>query len=512
MSNNVLKKLFLLLTLGFMANVAVAVPLTMDAGDPFVGNPGYFTGFGYGRAIGFRADENFSISTYAIDLSVPLAEAGPDYVIELYSSTDGHTVGALLATSSTFNLVQADGYQDVPFSYDFIAGNYYVLNFSRVDNAYSDLSARLNDEDHLPYDYGILTLIEGFANAYPNPSNATIIHARFDGGTAVDTYSVGGDVSGLTGTGLELQNNGVDTLAIAANGPFAFATELVDTAAYAVTVSTQPTGQTCSVTNDSGTIATADVTDVVVVCVDDVAPTLPEVTIAATTAAASEPSTNGQFSVTSDTAAGVGGLTVNFVVDGASTATSGADYTALSGSVVIAEGSTTATIDVTVIDDAEVEPSESVIVNLSANAAYTLGAPATATMNIADDDVLTYSVGGNLSGLTGAGLELQNNGVDTLAIAADGPFTFATELVDTAAYTVTVSAQPTGQTCGVTNDSGVIAAADVTNVAVACVDDVSPPVVPPTPAAPIPTLSQWALITLSVFLGLMVFSNRKRLF
>jgi hypothetical protein len=39
-----------------------------------------------------------------------------------------------------------------------------------------------------------------------------------------------------------------------------------------------------------------------------------------------------------------------------------------------------------------------------------------------------------------------------------------------------------------------------------------PPEVPPTPATPIPTLSQWALIMLSMFLGLMVIANRKRLF
>ena len=123
---------------------------------------------------------------------------------------------------------------------------------------------------------------------------------------------------------------------------------------------------------------------------------------------------------------------------------------------------------------------------------------------------LAYSVGGTVSGLTGIGLALQNNGADTLPVAADGPFTFLTELGDTTAYAVTVSTQPTGQTCTVTNGSGTIAAADVTDVDVACVDDVV--VVPPTPVIPIPTLSQWALIMLSMFLGLMVFANRRRLF
>ena len=91
---------------------------------------------------------------------------------------------------------------------------------------------------------------------------------------AAPTYSVGGSVTGLTGTGLALQNNGGDTLAVAAAATaFTFSTELLDLAAYDVTVSTQPTGQTCSVTNGSGAIAAADVTDVVVDCVDNVIPT-----------------------------------------------------------------------------------------------------------------------------------------------------------------------------------------------------------------------------------------------
>jgi hypothetical protein len=136
-----------------------------------------------------------------------------------------------------------------------------------------------------------------------------------------------------------------------------------------------------------------------------------------------------------------------------------------------------------------------------------------ATGSITSDLTTTYSVGGTVSGLTGTGLALQNNGGDTLAVAAAATaFTFATELPDLATYAVTVSTQPTGQICSVTNGSGTIATADVADVGVACVDDVVPPVDPPAPAIPIPTLSQWALIMLSMLLGLMVFSNRKRLF
>ena len=80
-------------------------------------------------------------------------------------------------------------------------------------------------------------------------------------------YTVGGSVTGLTGTGLVLQNNGGDNLAVAANGAFIFTTSVGAGSPYSVTVFTQPTGQTCTVTNGSGT-ANADVTNVAVSCVD----------------------------------------------------------------------------------------------------------------------------------------------------------------------------------------------------------------------------------------------------
>jgi len=53
----------------------------------------------------------------------------------------------------------------------------------------------------------------------------------------------------------------------------------------------------------------------------------------------------------------------------------------------------------------------------------------------------TFSVGGTVGGLTGT-VTLQNNGADDLAVAADGPFTFATSVINGGAYDVTVSGQP----------------------------------------------------------------------
>jgi hypothetical protein len=85
----------------------------------------------------------------------------------------------------------------------------------------------------------------------------------------VTTYTIGGTVSGLSGT-LVLQNNGRNNLTRTANGSFAFSTALTNGAAYSVTVSSQPLGQTCTVTNGSGTINAANVTGVQVACAHNV--------------------------------------------------------------------------------------------------------------------------------------------------------------------------------------------------------------------------------------------------
>ncbi len=78
-------------------------------------------------------------------------------------------------------------------------------------------------------------------------------------------YTIGGTVNGLSGTVL-LQNNGRDDLTITTDGVFTFSKAFADGSTYSVTVKTQPDGQTCTVTNSSGTISGVDVTDVSVNC------------------------------------------------------------------------------------------------------------------------------------------------------------------------------------------------------------------------------------------------------
>ena len=56
----------------------------------------------------------------------------------------------------------------------------------------------------------------------------------------------------------------------------------------------------------------------------------------------------------------------------------------------------------------------------------------------------------------------------TLSVTASGSFTFATKVASGAAYNVTVKSGPSGQNCTVSNGSGTVGAANVTNVAVSC--------------------------------------------
>jgi 6-phosphogluconolactonase len=84
----------------------------------------------------------------------------------------------------------------------------------------------------------------------------------------------------------------------------------------------------------------------------------------------------------------------------------------------------------------------------------------------------SYTVGGTVTGLAGSGLVLQNSGGDDLPISASGAFTFATGVPSGTSFAVTVRSSPTSplQVCSVTDGVGTIAAADVKNVDVTCMN------------------------------------------
>ncbi len=87
-------------------------------------------------------------------------------------------------------------------------------------------------------------------------------------GAPAQTYTIGGSVTRLVGSGLVLQDNGGNNLTVTASGSFSFTTALATGATYGVTVLTQPGNptQVCTVTNGSGTVANAAITNVAVNC------------------------------------------------------------------------------------------------------------------------------------------------------------------------------------------------------------------------------------------------------
>lgn len=283
------------------------------------------------------------------------------------------------------------------------------------------------------------TVSNGSGTATANVTNITVNCVD----VAPTTYSIGGSITGLgAGKTVVLQNNGSDDLTRTSNGGFTFATEVNENSNYAVTVKTQPVGQSCEVTNSTG-IATADVSNVQVACTD-----LPKFTIGGT----------------------VYGLTSGTVVlqnnAGNDLSVSSGGSGAFTFSEAIFDGSAYA---VTVKD----QPGGGLSCAVSNGSGTVAGANVTnVTITCSSGP---FSVGGNVSGL-GAGktVKLTLNGGNELTQNADGSFTFPPPLLPSGtAYTVAVSQQPSGQTCSVSNGSDTISG-DVTNVIVVCEDNAVP--------------------------------------
>ena len=248
-------------------------------------------------------------------------------------------------------------------------------------------------------------------------------------GGSTASYSVGGTVSGLSGT-VVLQDNGGDNLSVTANGPFTFATSLASGAAYSVTVKTNPSGQTCTVSNGSGTVGSANVTSVAVSCAN----------VATFTVGGTVSGLSGTV-VLQDNGGDNLSVTANGPFTFATSLASGAAY-----SVTVRTNPSGQTCTVS-------------------NGSGTVGSANVTSVAVSCANVATFTVGGTVSGLSGT-VVLQDNGGDNLSVTANGPFTFATSLASGAAYSVTVGTNPSGQTCTVSNGSGTIGSANVTNVAV----------------------------------------------
>lgn len=270
------------------------------------------------------------------------------------------------------------------------------------------------------------------------------------GGIDTATHTVSVTVTGLRHSynGSTLRNNGGDDLKVFGDGSTSFKTALATGTAYAVTVSSQPTGpdQTCTVTNGSGTIADSDVTNVAIDC-----PFATAYAVGGMVTGLTGTGLDLQYSADNVSLPSIDQLNANgaFVFDANRTsAVTGTVY-----SVSIAHQPT--------------NPAQTcVVVNGS-------GTVANADVNGVSVMCGTHTVSVTVVGQrqhSSKGMTLQNNGGDDLRFFLDGTQTFATALPVGSAYNVTVSAQQHNpdQTCTVANGTGTISSSDVSNVVVNC--------------------------------------------
>lgn len=336
------------------------------------------------------------------------------------------------------------------------------------------------------------------------------------------TQTIAGNVTGLTGTGLQLQLNGAEILPVSGTN-FTFATRITDGQPFNVQVKVQPSSpvQICTPEHNVGIVAGANVTSVSILC-----STVPYsvggyVNALANGASVTLQINGGQNTVrTSDgfflfptpladqTDFDVTVLTQptgqtcsvqngSGVIDGRG---SYATYIQCSSTSYSVSGTVSGLSGgyVTLVTSAgEYAP---VVANgaftlsrkFAAGSAYAVEVfrnpplPAqTCTVtngtgtNISGDvgsvnvicSTTGYTVGGPVTGLTGSGLVLRLNGTsDVVVPVASTSYTFANSVASGGAYSVAVLSQPAGLKCSVTplTATGSVSTANITNVAVTC--------------------------------------------
>lgn len=176
---------------------------------------------------------------------------------------------------------------------------------------------------------------------------------------------------------------------------------------------------------------------------------------------AEDASVNGAFAVSRLADAGTStAVTVYYTVTGS--AVSNSDYVALSGSTLIPSGQLSVTNPVTVIQDLDFnEGNETVILNLIPSAGYTIGAPNSATVNIADGAKSVINVVKTADG--------SEEGPANGTLSFWRPAGLATGVSVTVYFTVDPSSSATAGSDYTTLSSNITLGAGVTNISLSVV-------------------------------------------
>lgn len=238
-------------------------------------------------------------------------------------------------------------------------------------------------------------------------------------------HTIGGTVSNLNGS-LVLQGNFGAQISLTQNGVYTFPNSIPEGYTYNISVATQPINQQCTVSNRIATVS-ADVTDINVTCVDSY------------DIRASISGLNGRLSLYLNGSYAIS--TLQNGIETLATLEPGSNY-----SVYIQNQPST---------------QRCTLSNGSGTVTGTVN-----DISVVCVDRAYHDIGGMVSGLIGT-VVLQNNGGDDISISSDASFNFATQIIDGGNYQVTVSSQPVGQVCSVSNGVGSVSAI-VNDVAVVC--------------------------------------------
>ncbi len=276
-------------------------------------------------------------TTNATGLSDATTDADGDGLFDVFEGgtpNDGFDVNGDNLTGTTFNLADTDN--------DVLSDG-------------SDAIARSNDLDYRDNstEVSITANDANAAEAADNGQFTVTLNQPFSSDTTVN-YSISGTAS--NGTDYTTLTGSVIIPAGATSAPINIAVtddplvEQDETVILTLTSATNPKG---TVTLGSENTATVNITDT------DTA----LVSISATDAIAAEDINNGQFTVSLTNPSDVDTV-ISYSIGG--DATPGSDYTPLTGTVTILAGNTSATINVSVLDDSLSELDEAVTVTLIA--------------------------------------------------------------------------------------------------------------------------------------------------
>jgi hypothetical protein len=276
----------------------------------------------------------------------------------------------------------------------------------------------------------ICTVSQGTGAAQADVSNVVV---------SCDTpgYIIGGVTNGLTGS-LTVQLNGGNDLVINDNGAWSFPSKVNNGTSYSVTVTQQPPGQTCNVTNGLGFVAGANVTNVAIAC-------------------AANHTIGGSIS----NLLGTGLVLQNNLGDDLVVP---ANATTFTFATAIREGNA---YSVSVKTQPTGPVQTCTVGNGTGSGVVGTANVTSVTVNCVTPGPNDYIIGGVVSGLSGT-LSVQLNGGTPLALNGNGPWSFSNKLLDGSSYNVTISSQPAGQTCNVTNGVGFVAGGNITNIAISC--------------------------------------------